>query len=134
MIAGIVDHEAGTLDARRLGVLATLMRITSTIHTLAGLSMAGFAPLNGFLSKEMMLEEATHAVWAGNPWILPAAVTLGAVSSAAYSFRSVFHVFFGPVRHAYPPLTHDPPLGIAQPQALLVLRVIAIAPRTALHP
>src|SRR3546814_16863652 len=52
MTAGIVDHEAGTRDARRLGGLATLMPITATIATLAGLSMAGLVPLNGFLRSE----------------------------------------------------------------------------------
>src|SRR3546814_4159164 len=71
MTAGIVDHETGTRDARRLGGLAALMPITATIATVAGLSMAGIAPLNGFLSKEMMLEESAHTVWADNPWILP---------------------------------------------------------------
>src|SRR3546814_18463016 len=102
------------------------MPITATIATLAGLSMAGFAPLNGFLSKEMMLEDATHAVCAGNPLILPAVVTLGAVFSAAYSFRYVFHVFFGPVRHAYQPHPPAPTLAMALPPGLLVVRVIPI--------
>src|SRR3546814_20879941 len=103
MTAGIVGHETGTRDARRLGGLAALMPITATIATVAGLSMAGIAPLNGFLSKEMMLEESAHTVWADNPWILPTLATLGAIFSAAYSFRSVFHVFFGRARAAYPP-------------------------------
>src|SRR3546814_8077919 len=38
MTAGIVDHETGTRDARRLGGLAALMPITATIATVAGLS------------------------------------------------------------------------------------------------
>src|SRR3546814_20407512 len=91
MTAVIVDHETGTRDARRLGGLAALMPITATIATVAGLSMAGIAPLNGFLSKEMMLEESAHTVWADNPWILPTLATLGPIFSAAYSFSSVFH-------------------------------------------
>jgi len=126
MTAGIVDHEAGTRDARRLGGLAPLMPITATIATVAGLSMAGLPLLNGFLSKEMMLEEATHAVWAGNPWILPAVATLGALFSVAYSFRYVFHVFYGPVRDDYPHHPHDPPSGMYLPPALLVVLVVLI--------
>jgi multicomponent K+:H+ antiporter subunit A len=35
------------------------MPITFVIGTIAALSMAGVAPLNGFISKEMMLEEAS---------------------------------------------------------------------------
>ncbi|WP_340119844.1 monovalent cation/H+ antiporter subunit A [Pelagibius sp. 7325] len=126
MTAGIVDHEAGTRDARRLGGLAGLMPITATIATVAGLSMAGLPPLNGFLSKEMMLEEATHSVWAGNPWLLPALATLGALFSVAYSFRYVFHVFFGRRRDDYPHHPHDPPSGMYLPPALLVVLVVLI--------
>src|SRR3546814_4246902 len=57
---------------------------------------------------------------------MPAWGPPGAVFSAAYSFRYVFHVFFWPVRHDYPLHPHDPPLGMALPPALLVVLVIAI--------
>src|SRR5690606_11266258 len=63
MNAGIIDHETGTRDAARLGGLAMLMPISATLGITAAASMAGFPPLNGFLSKEMMLEEAAHTVW-----------------------------------------------------------------------
>jgi len=126
MTAGIVDHEAGTRDARRLGGLAALMPITATIATIAGFSMAGLPLLNGFLSKEMMLEEAAHTAWAGNPWIFPAVATLGALFSVAYSFRYVFHVFYGPQRDDYPHHPHDPPAGMYLPPALLVVLVVVI--------
>lgn len=56
MTAGIVDHEAHTRDVKRLGGLAKLMPITAIIGTITALSMAGTIPLNGFISKEMMLE------------------------------------------------------------------------------
>jgi len=126
MTAGIVDHEAGTRDIKRLGGLAVLMPITATIATLAGFSMAGLPLLNGFLSKEMMLEEAVHTTWAGNAWILPALATLGALFSVAYSFRYVFRVFFGDQRDDYPQHPHDPPAGMYLPPALLVVLVVAI--------
>ncbi len=126
MTAGIVDHEAGTRDARRLGGLAALMPITATIATVAAFSMAGLPLLNGFLSKEMMLEEAAHTAWAGNTWIFPALATLGALFSVAYSFRYVFHVFFGPQRDDYPHHPHDPPAGMYLPPAFLTVLVVLI--------
>ena len=55
MAAGIVDHETGTRDIRRLGGLAKVMPVTAVIATLAAASMAGLPPLGGFISKEMML-------------------------------------------------------------------------------
>src|SRR5690606_1643731 len=63
MSAGIVDHEAGTRDIRRLGGLLTLMPITATLSLIAAASMAGIPFFNGFLSKEMMLEETAHTVY-----------------------------------------------------------------------
>ena len=126
MTAGIIDHEAGTRDITRLGGLRRYMPVTFVIATLASLSMAGIPLLNGFLSKEMMLEETTHTVLFGNPMLVPVLATIGALFSAAYSFRYVAHVFFGPRREDNPGLPHDPGFGMWGPPALLVVAVVAI--------
>ncbi|WP_230530040.1 monovalent cation/H+ antiporter subunit A [Microvirga roseola] len=126
MSVGIVDHEAGTRDIRRLGGLLYLMPITGTLALIAAGSMAGLPLLNGFLSKEMMLEEAAHAAYAGNAWIVPALATLGALLSVAYSARLAIKVYLGPVRSDYPHPPHDPPAGLWLPVAVLVAPVIAI--------
>ncbi|MDP3899314.1 MAG: proton-conducting transporter membrane subunit, partial [Mesorhizobium sp.] len=87
MGAGIVDHETGTRDIRRLGGLLTLMPITATLMLIASASMAGIPLLNGFLSKEMMLEEALHTSYAGIPWLFPLLAGLATLFSVAYSAR-----------------------------------------------
>ncbi len=126
MSAGIIDHEAHTRDIRRLGGLRTLMPITFVIVCLAALSMAGIPLLNGFLSKEMMLEEANHTVLFNNPWLVPVLATFGSLFSAAYCFRLIGHVFFGPVRDDYPAKPHDPGAGLWLPPALLMIPVVVI--------
>ena len=126
MSAGIIDHEAHTRDIRRLGGLRRLMPVTFVIVSLAALSMAGIPLLNGFLSKEMMLEEANHTVLFNSPWLVPVLATVGALFSAAYSFRLISHVFFGPVRDDYPAKPHDPPAGMWLPPALLIVPVVLI--------
>ncbi|MDG1353233.1 MAG: monovalent cation/H+ antiporter subunit A [Sulfitobacter sp.] len=126
MSAGIIDHETHTRDIRRLGGLRHLMPITFVIATLAALSMAGIPLLNGFLSKEMMLEEAYHTVLGGNHWIVPALAVVGSLFSAAYCFRLIGHTFLGPQRDDYPAKPHDPPAGLWLPPALLVVLVVAI--------
>jgi multicomponent K+:H+ antiporter subunit A len=126
MNAGIVDHEAGTRDIKRLGGLLHLMPITATMAMVAGASMAGLAPFNGFISKEMMLHEAVDTTWLGNGWVVAALATLAACFSVAYSFRYIVHVFFGPRRDDYPHKPHDPPVGMWLPPALLVVLVVAI--------
>jgi multicomponent K+:H+ antiporter subunit A len=132
MCAGIVDHEAGTRDIRRLGGLRTLMPLTFALTTLAALSMAGIPPLNGFLSKELMLEQVLEARWLDNGWLLPALAIAGALLSVAYSFRLIAHVFLGPVRNDYPHTPHDPGPGLWAAPAILVALVVAIglAPMT----
>ena len=126
MSAGIVDHEAHTRDIRRLGGLRHLMPVTFTIAPLAALSMAGIPLLNGFLSKEMMLEEATHTVQFGSQWLVPVMATVGSVFSAAYCFRFIGHTFLGPVREDYPHKPHDPGSGMWLPPAILVVLVVLI--------
>ncbi|MBY6138681.1 monovalent cation/H+ antiporter subunit A [Leisingera daeponensis] len=126
MTAGIVDHEAGTRDIKRLGGLRHLMPVTFTIGTVAALSMAGIPPLNGFLSKEMMLEETAHTIWNGSHLIVPALATVAALFSAAYSFRFIAHVFLGPKREDYPGHPHDPNTGMWIGPAFLVLLVVLI--------
>ncbi len=126
MTAGIVDHETHTRDIKRLGGLRHLMPITFLIGTVAALSMAGIPLFNGFLSKEMMLEEASHTDWLNSPYLIPALATLGALLSVAYSFRFISHVFLGPVRDDYPHTPHDPPFGMWAAPALLVVLVVVI--------
>jgi multicomponent K+:H+ antiporter subunit A len=126
MSAGIVDHEAHTRDLKRLGGLRKLMPITFAIATIAALSMAGIPPLNGFLSKELMLEEAYYTPWAGSPWLMPVLATLGALFSVAYSFRFIAHTFLGPVRDDYPQHPHDPGFGMWAAPAFLTVLVVLI--------
>ena len=126
MSAGIIDHETHTRDIRKLGGLRHLMPVTFVIATLAALSMAGIPLLNGFLSKEMMLEEAYDTTLFNTPWLLPALAVFGSLFSAAYSFRLIGHVFLGPVRNDYPAKPHDPGMGLWLPPALLIVPVVVI--------
>ena len=60
LVAGIVDHETGTRDLRRLGGLHKWMPYSMAIASLAALSMAGLPPMFGFLAKETLLATAVH--------------------------------------------------------------------------
>lgn len=130
MSAGIVDHETHTRDIKRLGGLRTLMPITFVFSLIASLSMAGIPLFNGFVSKEMMLEEASHTTLFGWPWFVPVLATVGALFSAAYSFRFLFHTFFGKVRDDYPSKPHDPGVAMWGPPSLLsvIVVVVGVAP------
>ncbi len=125
MTAGIIDHETHTRDIKRLGGLRHLMPLTFLIGTVAALSMAGIPLFNGFLSKEMMLEEASHTYWAGSVYAVPVMATIGALLSVAYSFRFIKHVFWGPSQDDYPAAARSP-FGLWAAPALLVVLVVLI--------
>ncbi|HQS97242.1 MAG: monovalent cation/H+ antiporter subunit A [Novosphingobium sp. 17-62-19] len=126
MSAGIVDHEAGTRDIRKLGGLAKVMPITALVATIAGASMAGLPPLGGFISKEMMLDETLHVSLFTIPWLVPVVATVAATLSVAYSFRLVAHLFFGKPRDLQAhDKAHDPGLGMwASPAFLVAVAVL----------
>ncbi|OUM03444.1 monovalent cation/H+ antiporter subunit A [Variovorax sp. JS1663] len=132
MAAGIIDHESGTRDIRKLSGLLRLMPITGTLAIIASASMAGVPLLNGFLSKEMFFAETVFIQ--ATPWVnrsLPVIATLAGVFSVAYSARFVFDVFFGPPCGLdVPKQPHEPPHWMRVPAELLVLvcLVVGVAP------
>ncbi len=80
LVAGIVDHAAGTRDMRRLGGLRKVMPLTFAVAALAALSMAGLPPMFGFLAKETLLASVTHPSLPalGSALLAAAAVMAGA--------------------------------------------------------
>jgi multicomponent K+:H+ antiporter subunit A len=138
MTAGIVDHETGTRDMRKLGGLAHLMPWTATFAMVAAAAMAGVPLFNGFLSKEMFLTEAVAFVQVGGwRWLVPLAATMAALFSVAYSVRLIHDVFFnGPARDMPNMHPHEPPFGMKAPVALLagICLLVGILPALTLEP
>ena len=136
MHAGIVDHETGTRDIRRLGGLAALMPLTATLGVLAAAAMAGLPPLGGFISKEMMLEQSAHTAWAGQALLVPVLATLAALLSAAYSLRYAVALHFGARRTGAMAAPHDPGALLLAPPAVLAGLALALglAPMTLAGP
>lgn len=126
MNAGTIDHETGTRDITRLGGLARAMPLTAVLGTLAAAAMAGLPPLNGFISKEMMLEQALDTGWAGQSWLVPLLTVIAATLSVAYSLRYAVLLYFGRRRDPAVPVPHDPGPAMTVPPALLVALVVLI--------
>ena len=127
MAAGIIDHETGTRDIRRLSGLWGFMPITATLAMVAAAAMAGVPLLNGFLSKEMFFAE-TIATHSGSfiDRALPYIATIATVFSVAYSLRFIRDVFFGPAPTDLPHTPHEPPVWMRLPVTLLVLTCIVV--------
>ncbi len=121
MAAGIIDHETGTRDMRKLNGLWSCMPITATLAMVAAAAMAGVPLLNGFLSKEMFFAETLDQSTLGSiSWIIPAFATIGAAFSVAYSLRFIHDVFFNGEPVDLPKSPHEPPRYMRVPVEILV--------------
>ena len=58
MAAGIIDHECGTDDHRRINGLSKYVPVTATQAIAAAAAMAGVPLLNGFLSGDVPRRDA----------------------------------------------------------------------------
>jgi multicomponent K+:H+ antiporter subunit A len=137
MAAGIVDHETGTRDIRRLSGLWRSMPITGTLALVASGAMAGVPLLNGFLSKEMFFAETVFL--SSHRWIevaLPVAATLAGVFAVVYSLRFGYDIFFGPPSTDLPRRPEEPPRWMRVPVDLLVIAclVVGVAPAISIGP
>ncbi len=121
MAAGIIDHESGTRDMRKLNGLWKTMPQTATLAMVAASAMAGVPLLNGFLSKEMFFAETLEQSTLGSiSWMIPVFATIGAAFSVAYSLRFIHDVFFNGEPVDLPKIPHEPPRYMRVPVEILV--------------
>lgn len=89
--AGAIIHAVHTRDMREMGGLGKQMPVVKVVMIVGGLSLAGIPILNGFWSKELVLE-AGHE---GGPMWAWAVMVFGAGLTALYTFRFLSMVFYG---------------------------------------
>ena len=128
MASGIIDHETGTRDIRRLSGLNRFMPFTARLAMVAAAAMAGVPLLNGFLSKEMFFAEA---LWAPTPHplaydLMPFAAVVASAFAVTYSLRFIHGVFFGPDPVDLRRTPHEPPAWMRFPVEILVLACIVV--------
>jgi multicomponent K+:H+ antiporter subunit A len=137
MAAGVIDHETGTRDIRRLNGLIRCMPQTGTLALVASAAMAGVPLLNGFLSKEMFFAETVFL--SSHPWVemgLPVLATIAAIFAVVYSLRFGYDIFFGPPSTDLPRQPEEAPRWMRAPIALLVLSclIVGVVPTIAIGP
>ncbi len=127
LVAGILAHQAGTRTLANLGGLWRELPVTAAIAGVAGLSMAGIPPFNGFYSKELLFEatyEVAHAA-GGLAWLYPAVATLASVLTVVYSLK--FLAVFVGERRAPVASVDRPSLALVAPAGLLVAAALAVS-------
>ncbi|TCI69649.1 MULTISPECIES: Na+/H+ antiporter subunit A [unclassified Exiguobacterium] len=131
MAVGIIDHETGTRDIRKLGGLMTVMPITFTVSLIGLASMAGLPPFNGFLSKEkfftaMLSVRDFEAFDVGSFGIMfPIIAWIASIFTFLYSLIMFFRTFRGKFEPSnYERTVHEAPLGMLISPIILVVLVI----------
>ncbi|MGW5435358.1 Na+/H+ antiporter subunit A [Nocardia asteroides] len=121
MVVGIIDHGAGTRDLRQLSGLGRRAPWLCATAVIAALSMAGIAPLLGFVGKE----SALSSVWSADVLSTPvklfelAGIAIGSAFTVAYSIRFVWGAFGRAADPDHPTTWHAPgPLLLAPPAIL----------------
>ncbi len=92
MVVGIVDHQTGTRDIRKLHGFGRGWWPVIATTVLAAASMAGFPPLLGFIAKEKGLDAALEADFGGAA-ALVVVLVVGSAITVAYSGRFVLGIF-----------------------------------------
>jgi NADH-quinone oxidoreductase subunit L len=92
--AGAVIHAVGTRDMRQMGGLGKQMPFTQIAFIIGALALAGIPILNGFWSKELILESGLE----DGPRAAYFLMLFGAGLTALYTFRMVAMVFLGKPR------------------------------------
>ncbi len=128
MVIGILDHETGTRDIRKLGGLLSLMPVSFTLTVIGGLSMAGLPPFSGFLSKEMFFTGLLKANQSIDAWVtvlLPLAGWIASIFTFIYCMILVFKTFTGTYRPELLDKTpHEAPFGMLVAPSILASMVI----------
>lgn len=142
MVVGIIDHETGTRDIRRLGGLMHIMPISFTLALIGSLSMAGLPPFNGFLSKELFFAATVNAMEMNffsmeNIGILiPMVAWIASVFTFIYCLIMVLKTFTGPKKYLkLNRKIHEAPLGMLISPIILGALVVIIffIPNTFVH-
>ena len=133
MVVGILDHELGTRDVRRLGGLMALMPFTFTVALIGSLSMAGLPPFNGFLSKEMFFAATVHIMEVdifslpSLGIIFPVVAWIASVFTFVYCMIIVYKAFLGkPQPEKLDKPIHEAPIGMLVSPMILAALVVGI--------
>jgi NADH-quinone oxidoreductase subunit L len=116
--AGAVIHSVGTRDMTQMGGVGKKLPFVMWVFIIGAAALAGLPVLNGFWSKEVLLE----AGLAGGSLVYYIVMVLVAGLTALYTTRMVWMTFFGEPRSEY----HAHPAGLAMKIALAPLALAAL--------
>jgi len=129
LTAGGIIHETHTRNLKKMGGLITVLPLFSAAFLIGAMSIAGFPPMGGFVSKFSLFQSAVSD---GFYWALLIAVAV-AVVTIFYMFRTWIAVFWGENKNGsntdsetHSPKKHAISFSIAFPIVILCAAVILL--------
>lgn len=126
LVVGIIDHQAGTRDTRRLSGVGAQAPLLTVVAVIGAASMAGIPLLGGFVAKESAYTAFVAAAQAGGWWGVLGLIGIvtGSVLTVAYSGRFVWGAFAR--KRGVEPIAFPSPSGLflVSPVLLTVLTVL----------
>ncbi|GAA4053769.1 Na+/H+ antiporter subunit A [Arthrobacter methylotrophus] len=128
LVVGIIDHQSGTRDIRKLSGVYKSSRALAIVAGIAAASMAGVPPLAGFVAKESVFEAFVHYGTgpASQPWglVLLVGLVLGSILTFAYSARFMWGAFATKPGVERTPFKAIQPAFLAAPAILSILTIV----------
>mgnify|MGYP005811311565 CR=1 FL=1 len=107
LCAGAIIHALGTRDVREMGSeVGKQMPLVRAVFVIGALALAGIPALNGFWSKDLVLEAGLAG---GPPWIFTGMLLVVGLT-AFYTFRCVWLTFYAPSSVSHH--AHDAPTAM----------------------
>jgi multicomponent Na+:H+ antiporter subunit A len=128
LVVGIIDHQAGTRDIRKLSGVYRSSRALAVVAAIGAASMAGIPPLAGFVAKESVFGAFVH--FASDPaaglWgpVILAGLVLGSILTFAYSARFMWGAFAVKPGVDATPFKPIQPAFLAAPAILSLLTIV----------
>ncbi|MGQ9817960.1 MAG: NADH-quinone oxidoreductase subunit 5 family protein [bacterium] len=119
MVAGAVEHRTGTTEMKKLGGLKEDMPITALCYLVLAAAISGIWPLNGFISKELVI----HGAYETGFVIFALAGWIGAIFTFVSFLKAGHSIFLGP-RSKEVPKTRESESPFLIP--MIILAVICI--------
>ena len=128
LVVGIIDHQAGTRDIRKLSGVYRSSRALAVVAAVGAASMAGIPPLAGFVAKESVFEAFVHfgTDAAAGPWglVILVGLVVGSILTFAYSARFMWGAFAVKPGVEATPFKAVKPAFLAAPAVLSLLSVV----------
>ncbi|MGC8805668.1 MAG: proton-conducting transporter membrane subunit, partial [Candidatus Ratteibacteria bacterium] len=112
--AGSVEHRTKTTDLGLLGGLYSQMPVTGVCFIICAAAISGIWPLNGYFSKEMVIDGALETGYK----IFAVACWIGAILTFASFLKASHSMFFGEKRQEF----HD----IKENNTFIVMPIIVL--------